>query len=101
MKNLSRTSIKLNGKNFLLWSQAFETFISAHRKTRHLTADPPEAKDSTYDDWFVDDCAIISWLVNSMEEDISQGVMMLRPTKKIWDTLQSTYGHEKNIARIC
>ena len=36
-----------------------------------------------------------------MDEDISRDVMMLRPAKKIWQTLQSTYGHEKNIARIC
>ena len=36
-----------------------------------------------------------------MDKDVSRGVMMLRPAKKIWQTLQSTYGHEKNIARIC
>ena len=87
MKNLSGMSIKLNGSNFLLWSQAFQTFIGAHRKTRHLTADPPEAKDSAYDDWFADDCVVISQLVNSMEEDVSRDVMMLRPVKKIWNTL--------------
>ena len=54
MKNLSGTSIKLNGKNYQLWSQAFETFIGAHRKTSYLTVDPPETKDSTYDDWFAE-----------------------------------------------
>ena len=49
----------------------------------------------------LNDCAVISWLVNSMEEDVSRGVMMLHPAKRIWDTLQSTYGHEKNVADIC
>ena len=50
LKNLFGTSIKLNGKNYLLWSQAFETFLGAHRKIRHLTNDPPDAKDTTYED---------------------------------------------------
>lgn len=100
LKNLSETSIKLNGKNYLLWSQAFETFLGTHRQIRHLT-DPPKAKDVTYKDWLVDNCVVILWLVNSMDEDISKGVMMLRHARKIWETLHSTYGHDKNIAQIC
>ena len=77
LKNLSWTSVKLNGKNYLLWSQAFETFFGVHRKICHLTDDPPDAKDVTYEDWLADYCAVISWLVNNMDEDVSKGVMML------------------------
>ena len=42
---------------------------------------------------------VISRLVNSMEENITV-VMFLIPAKKIWDTLEETYGHEKNIPRV-
>ena len=35
-----------------------------------------------------------------MESIIACGVMMLRSAKKIWDTLQLTYGLEKNISRV-
>ena len=86
-------------------------FFSGHRHLRpfsvhigrqvNLIDEPPDAKDVTYEDWLANDCAAISWLANSMEEDISKGVMMLRPARKIWETLHSTYEHEKNIARIC
>ena len=83
VKNLSSTSEKLNGKNYLLWTQNFETFIAAYRKITHLTHLPPNSKDSTYEDWFADHTAIVSWLVSSIEPSVARGVMMLRPTKKI------------------
>lgn len=86
--------------SYFLWSQAFETFFDVHRKIRHLTHDPPDVKDATYEDWFANDCVVISWLVNSIEESISRGIMMLKLAKKIWDTLKSTYSHDKNIAKI-
>ena len=100
VKNLSSTSEKFNRKNYLLWAQNFETFITAHRKIRHLTHVSPDSKDSMYEDWFADDAVIISWLVSSMEPSVARGVMMLRPAKKIWDTLKITYGHEKNISKV-
>ena len=100
LKGLSATSIKLDGKNYLLWKQAFETILGAHLKIRHLMHDPPDVKDLTYEDWLADDCAMITWLVNSMEEQIAQSVMMLKSAKKLWDALHATYGNEKKIARI-
>ena len=39
-------------------------------------------------------------MVNSMEPSIARGVMILRPAKKIWDTLKQTYRYEKNISRV-
>ena len=63
IKNLSGTFKKLNGKNYLLWAQSFETFIAVHRKLKHLSQPFPDAKDATYEDWYVDDATIVSWLV--------------------------------------
>ena len=65
--------------------------------TSHMT---PHVKNVVYEDCFADVFAVISWLVNSMEENVSRDVMMLKLAKKIWHTLKSTYGHEKNISRI-
>ena len=96
--HLSGTSVKLNGKNYQLWSISFQVFLGVHWKIRHVTHDPPYVKDPSYDDWFANDCRVIASLMNSMEESIACGIMMLSPTKKIWDTLKNTYGHEKNIS---
>ena len=90
LKDLVATSIKLTGKNYLLWSQVFETFLDGHRKIRHLTHPPPDVKDVAYEDWFAGDCAVIFWMVNNMNESIARSVMMLKPAKKIWDTLRNT-----------
>ena len=87
LKGHVATSIKLTGKNYLLWSQAYETFLSGHRKIRYIIASPSDAKDATYEDWFADDCAVISWMLNSMDEGIARSITMLKPAKKIWDTL--------------
>ena len=35
-----------------------------------------------------------------MNEGIARSITMLKSTKKIWDTLRSTYENEKNIARV-
>ena len=40
VKNLSGTSAKLDGKNYITWAQSFETFLAAHRKLKHLTQLP-------------------------------------------------------------
>ena len=44
--------------------------------------------------------AIVSWLVNSMEPMVARGVMILKPAKKIWNTLKQMYGYEKNISKV-
>ena len=60
LKNLSGTLEKLNKKNYLLWSQSFETFIAVYRKVSRLTHPPLDIQDATYEDWYADDCAIVS-----------------------------------------
>ena len=94
VKNLSGISAKLDGKNYVMWAQSFETFLATHRKLKHLTQLPLDAKDSTFEDWYVEDSAVLSWMVNSMESSVAHGVMLLRPAKKIWDTLKMMYGYE-------
>ena len=83
-----------------MWTQSFETFLAAHRKLKHLTQPPPDAKDSAFEDWYAEDSAVVSWMMNSMESSVAHGVMLLRPTKKIWDTLKMMYGYEQNISRV-
>ena len=83
VKNLSGTSTKLDGKNYFMWAQSFETFLAAHRKLKHLTQPPPDAMDSAFEDWYAEDSAVVSRMANSMESSVAHGMMLLRPTKKI------------------
>lgn len=99
IKNFTGVSEKLNGKNYILWAQSFETIVIAHRKQAHLTDASRDDKDSTYVDWFADDAVIISWMLFSMEPAVARGVTMMQPAKKIWDALRKTYGYRKNVSK--
>ena len=83
VKNLSGTSTKLDEKSYFMWTQSFKTFLATHRKLKHLTQPPPDAKDSAFEDWYAEDSALVSWMINNMESSVAHGVMFLRPTKKI------------------
>ena len=100
LRNLSGTSIKLDGKNYFMWVKSIHVFLRAHKKIKHITQDPPNIKALEYEDWLASDYGVITWLVNSMKLEISRGVVMLLTTKKIWNTLKVTYAYKKNIARI-
>lgn len=83
--------MKFNGKNYLLWAKVLTIFLGAHRKLKHIIEDPPFPNEFNYEDWFVADYGVISWLVNSMEKNIALGVMFLTLIKRIWDTLKETW----------
>jgi len=44
-KTVLRTTVKLNGSNYLLWVRIF---IGAQNKLAHLLQSPPAATDPTY-----------------------------------------------------
>lgn len=52
------TTIQLNGDNFLHWSQFVPMYIRGQGKIGYTT-------------WDAENSMVMTWLVNSMEEDIS------------------------------
>ena len=95
------TGVKLNDTNYRHWANAFETFLAVHMRGHHITDDPPDSKATDYDAWYVADCAVISWIINSIEEHIAQTISRLHPAKRVWDTIRATYGNDQNISRVC
>jgi len=69
--------------------------LLVHKKKQQHHIDDLSAKDSpVYADWAVSDCSMMSWLINSMDEKVSNGVMFLKTAKAIWDTFKETYSNE-------
>lgn len=71
------TTIRLNGDNFLRWSQAVRMYIKGRGMMGYLTGEtkaPPET-DPAYATWDAGNSMVMMWLVNSMEEDISSNYM--------------------------
>ena len=46
------------------------------------------------------DYSVMTWLLNSLEEKISEYVMFLTTAKEMCDTLKVMYGNEKNTSRV-
>ena len=82
-KMISRTTMKLNGSNYLLWAQAFCIFISAQNKLAYLFQTPPANTDPTYVIWLTEDYSVMTWLLNSLEEKISDSVIFLTTAKEM------------------
>jgi hypothetical protein len=71
------TTIRLNGDNFLLWSQSIRMYIRGRGKMGYLIGEKtaPAEADPTNATWDVENSMFMTWLVNSMEEDISSNCM--------------------------
>ena len=96
-KTMLGTTMKLNGSNYLLCTQTFRIFIGAQNKLADLLQAPPAATDPTYVTWLTGDYFVMTWLLNSLEEEISGSVMFLTTAKEMWNI---QYGNEKNPSRV-
>ena len=67
------TTIRINGDNFLPWSQSVRMYIRGQGKIGYLTGDKvaPSKDDSSFATWDAENSMVMTWLVNSMVEDIS------------------------------
>ena len=43
---------------------------------------------------------VMSWMLNSMEPDVSEALYELNTTKEVWDTVYELYANKNNMARI-
>ena len=77
----SITSHKLNGSNFMEWSQSVKLFVQGRGKFGYLsgTTIRPDAKEDLigYNTWEAENSMIMSWLVNSMETSLGRTYLFL------------------------
>ncbi|KAL5840806.1 hypothetical protein ACOSQ4_013414 [Xanthoceras sorbifolium] len=87
------TTIRLNGDNFLRWSQSVRMYIRGREKIGYLTGETkkPNPKDPAYATWDVENSMGMTWLVNSMTEDISCNYMCYSTAKELWDNVSQMY----------
>ena len=91
--NIPITGHKLNGKNFLQWSQSVLIFLRGKGKDEHLTGNIAKpAKDSAgFRKWLIDNNLVMSWLLNSMTNDISENFLLYETAQEIWDAAKETF----------
>ncbi|KAK8340668.1 hypothetical protein V6Z12_A08G113300 [Gossypium hirsutum] len=86
-----QVAYRLNGKNYLKWSQLVRMFLKGRRKLSHLLKSRPKEGDPKFDSWDEQNSMVMSWLWNSMMPKISDTCMFLNTSKEIWEAMKQTY----------
>ena len=93
---------KLNGKNYLEWSQYVKLVVDGRGKLGYLIGKvkKPEEKSSTFRTWRSENSLVTAWLLNSMLPFIAKPYMFLTTTKEVWDSIRETYSNLENSSQI-
>lgn len=79
------------------------TYVSGKGKDDFLTGitAPPEKKNLKYKLLKAENNMVMSWLINSMTNDIGENFLLYNTAKEIWEAVKETYStNEKNSRAI-
>ena len=96
------TSHKLNGQNYLQWSQSVQMFICGRSKDDYLTgeAKAPKADDPKFRIWKAENNMVMSWLVNSMMPEIGENFLLYSTASEIWEAARVTFSDSENTSEL-
>ncbi|RVW31460.1 hypothetical protein CK203_086760 [Vitis vinifera] len=95
-----QAAYRLDGRNYLKWSQLVLTVLKGKGKISHLMGTRPKPGDPRFEAWDEEDFMIMAWLWNSMTPEISDTCMFLATAKDIWDAIQQTYSKARDAAQV-
>lgn len=100
--SLQITIHKLNGQNFLQWSQSVKMYLRGRGRLGYLTGaiPTPDVADPSYAKWESENSLIMAWLINSMEIDIGKTYLFLSTAREVWDTVQEAFSDLENSAQV-
>ncbi|KAG2670262.1 hypothetical protein I3760_14G077600 [Carya illinoinensis] len=103
--NMPMTTVKLNGKNYILWSKSVEMFLKGKGLRRtHLVDSMLESTSSTFAQWEQEDAQICSLMLTSIEPNICASLRYLKQmysgvgnTTRIYELCQQFFGLEQGV----
>ena len=97
------TSVLLNGQNFASWSRSLRLYLGGKGKSGWLLGieKQPATTDPKRIQWDMDNCTILGWLFNSMDERTYNTFIYHDTVNGLWTALCQMYAHACNDARIC
>ncbi|XP_042946557.1 uncharacterized protein LOC122279793 isoform X1 [Carya illinoinensis] len=99
--NMPMTSVKLNGKNYMLWSRSVEMFLKGKGLRRTHLIDPiPASTSPTFAQWEQEDAQILSLMLTSIEPSICSSLIHFDTAQEVWGHLKQMYSGAGNITRI-
>lgn len=77
-------------------------YIRGRGKIGYLTGDKkaPAPEDPTYTTWDAETSMVMTWLVNSMDEDIGSIYMCYSTAKELWDSVNQMYSDLRNQSQV-
>ncbi|XP_040992770.1 uncharacterized protein LOC121239568 [Juglans microcarpa x Juglans regia] len=96
------TGHKLNGNNYLQWSHSVMMFICGKGKDDYLTGDAAKSNktDEMFKVWNAENNMVMSWLINSMTNDIGENFLLYGTAKEIWDAAKEIYSNNENTSEL-
>ncbi|KAM1434699.1 hypothetical protein ACFX2I_042754 [Malus domestica] len=94
---------KLNGSNYPSWSKSMIHALTAKNKIGFVdgSIQPPSAKDQPkeYALWNQCNSMILTWLAQSVEPDLSKGVVHAKSAQQVWEDFKDQFS-QKNAPTI-
>ncbi|KAM7473780.1 hypothetical protein LguiB_021023 [Lonicera macranthoides] len=99
---VANISHKLNGRNYLEWTQSMRLFIDGKRRLGYVNGEvvPPPANDPGFKSWREENSMVTSWLINSMEAGLGKPYMFLPTAQDIWQAVKETYSDLDNYSQM-
>ncbi|GMI76535.1 hypothetical protein HRI_001322800 [Hibiscus trionum] len=96
------TNHRLDGKNFLQWSQSVLMVIRGRGKLGYINGEIPRPSltDPTYATWELNNSIVMAWLINSMESHISRTYLLFKTAKEMWDAVKENYSDLGNASQV-
>jgi gag-polypeptide of LTR copia-type len=89
----STMTIKLDGKNFNLWSQMLKMKLSCRDKLGYINGSitRPSETDVNYRKWHMEDPLVKDYLINSMDPSLVDNFLSFSTAKEVWDSVSTTF----------
>ncbi|KAG6501013.1 hypothetical protein ZIOFF_040878 [Zingiber officinale] len=93
---------KLDGHNYLQWSQSMMMFVIGRDRDDHLTgaAVEPVVGDPNIRNWKTKNNLVMSWLICSMITEIGEKFLLYLSVKEIWDAARETFSISDNTIEL-
>ncbi|XP_021736561.1 uncharacterized protein LOC110703118 [Chenopodium quinoa] len=85
----------LTGANFINWSRTVKMALIARNKLGFVDGSTPmpDSDSLDYQKWLRNDYMIMSWLLNSMDKNLSESFLFVNSSAQLWNELKEKFGH--------
>jgi len=85
---------KLNGSNFQKWSRAMKIALKTKTKLGFIDGScaRPVVESPCYNQWIRCDNMVVSWLLNSMVNDLAEAFLYVNSAAQLWGELTDRFG---------